>query len=45
VEARSRIPAVIDGEPMLLGRVTAVNFVPRAFTALAPKPPTGGDSI
>ncbi|MBK1976374.1 diacylglycerol kinase family protein [Brevundimonas sp. 3P9-tot-E] len=45
VEARSRIPAVIDGEPMLLGRETAVKFVPRAFMALAPKPPAGRDSV
>ncbi|WP_313576903.1 diacylglycerol kinase family lipid kinase, partial [Brevundimonas sp.] len=45
VEARSRIPAVIDGEPMLLGRETSVKFVSRAFMALAPKPPAGRDSV
>lgn len=45
VEARSRIPAVIDGEPMLLGREAAVRFLPRAFMALAPKPPAGEDRV
>ncbi|MBD7942277.1 diacylglycerol/lipid kinase family protein [Brevundimonas guildfordensis] len=45
VDARSRVPAVIDGEPMLLGRETAVRFVPRAFMALAPKPAAGEDSV
>lgn len=45
VEARSRIPAVIDGEPMLLGREAAVTFLPRAFIALAPRPPAGTDSL
>lgn len=45
VEARSRIPAVIDGEPMLLGREATVTFRPRAFMALAPRPPAGTDSL
>lgn len=45
VEARSRIPAVIDGEPMLLGREAAVIFLPRAFMALAPRPPAGEGSV
>jgi|GEM_PF-2940448 len=45
VEARSRVPAVIDGEPMLLGREAAVKFLPRAFMALAPKPAAGEDSV
>jgi diacylglycerol kinase family enzyme len=45
VEARSRIPAVIDGEPMLLGREATVTFLPRAFMALAPRPPAGTDSL
>ena len=45
VEARSRIPAVIDGEPMLLGREAAVTFLPRAFMALAPRPPAGEGSV
>ena len=45
VSARSKIPAVIDGEPMLLGREAAVTFQPRAFRALAPRPPAGEDSL
>jgi diacylglycerol kinase family enzyme len=45
VRARSRIPSVIDGEPMLLGRETAVTFVPKAFRALAPIPPAAEDSV
>lgn len=45
VEARSRVPAVIDGEPMLLGRQASVKFLPRAFIALAPKPAAGEDSV
>ncbi len=45
VEARSRIPAVIDGEPMLLGRETTVKFLPQAFRALAPRPPAGEGSV
>ena len=40
VSARSKIPAVIDGEPMLLSRDASVSFLPRAFMALAPLPPT-----
>lgn len=36
VRARSRIPAVIDGEPMQLQTATRIDFVPRAFRALAP---------
>jgi diacylglycerol kinase family enzyme len=44
VSARSKIPAVIDGEPMLLGREASVTFLPRAFMALAPRvaAPEGG---
>ena len=38
VTARSRIPSVIDGEPMLLSPHELVTFKPRAFRALAPKP-------
>lgn len=38
VGARSRIPAVIDGEPILLDREAVVTFLPRAFRALAPRP-------
>lgn len=45
VSARSKIPAVIDGEPVLLGREAAVTFQPRAFRALAPLPPAGEDSV
>ncbi len=42
VSARSKIPAVIDGEPMLLGREASVTFLPRAFMALAPQLPRTG---
>jgi diacylglycerol kinase family enzyme len=45
VSARSRIPAVIDGEPMLLGRDASIAFLPRAFMALAPRPPAAEDSV
>ena len=45
VSARSKIPAVIDGEPMLLGRDASVAFLPRAFMALAPRPAAAEDSI
>ena len=39
VRSRSRIPAVIDGEPTLLRHEANVRFIPRAFRALAPTPP------
>lgn len=45
VRARSRIPAVLDGEPMLLSHDATVRFVPRAFRALAPEPPAAEDSV
>jgi len=45
MRGRSRIPAVIDGEPVLLGRSASVSFRPRAFRALAPLPPTGEDGV
>jgi diacylglycerol kinase family enzyme len=45
VSARSKIPAVIDGEPMLLGRDASISFLPRAFMALAPLPPAAEDSV
>ncbi len=45
IRARSRIPAVIDGEPSLLGQTATVVFRPRAFRALAPKPPAAEDSV
>ncbi|MBN8529921.1 MAG: diacylglycerol kinase family lipid kinase, partial [Caulobacterales bacterium] len=37
VGSRSRIPAVIDGEPTMLDREAVVTFLPRAFRALAPR--------
>jgi diacylglycerol kinase family enzyme len=37
LKARSRIPAVIDGEPTLLGHEAVAAFCPRAFRALAPR--------
>ena len=43
--ARSRIPAVIDGEPMLLKPQTTVRFAPKAFRALTPRPPAAEDSV
>lgn len=42
LKARSRIPAVIDGEPLLLPRKATVRFIPRAFRALAPVLPEDG---
>ncbi|WP_299173886.1 diacylglycerol kinase family protein [uncultured Brevundimonas sp.] len=45
VRARSRIPAVIDGEPLLLKSEAGVRFVPKAFRALAPRPPAAEDSV
>ena len=45
VRARSKIPAVIDGEPLLLKPEAVIRFVPKAFKALAPKPPSAEDSV
>lgn len=45
VRARSRIPAVLDGEPLLLGPEAEIRFVRRAFRALAPLPPAAEDSV
>ncbi|WP_082496046.1 diacylglycerol kinase family protein [Brevundimonas sp. Leaf363] len=45
VHARSRIPSVIDGEPLLLPHETVVRFNPKAFVALAPRPPAAEDSV
>lgn len=45
VWARSKIPAVIDGEPTLLPHETKVIFIPKAFRALAPNPPAAEDSV
>lgn len=36
--ARGPIPAVIDGEPIRLGRTAELAYVPAAFRALAPPP-------
>lgn len=45
LRARSRIPAVIDGEPMLLRHEAKVRFIPDAFRALAPIPAAAEDSV
>lgn len=45
LRARSRIPAVIDGEPVLLSSEARVRFRPHAFRALAPLPPAGEDAV
>lgn len=45
VRARSRIPAVIDGEPLLLSSEATVRFIPKAFRALTPRPPAAEDSL
>lgn len=44
VRARSRIPAVIDGEPALLRHEGRVRFIRTAFRALAPNPVATGDA-
>lgn len=45
LRARSRIPTVIDGEPMLLRPHARVRFIGKAFQALAPNPPAAEDSV
>lgn len=45
LRARSRIPAVIDGEPLLLHHEASVRFLPKAFRALAPVPAAAEDSV
>lgn len=45
LRARSRIPAVIDGEPTQLRHEAKVKFIKKAFVALAPIPPAAGDSV
>ncbi|MFN3932702.1 MAG: diacylglycerol/lipid kinase family protein [Brevundimonas sp.] len=45
MRARSRIPAVVDGEPMQLRHEARVRFIRQAFRALAPTPPAAGDSV
>ncbi|HYC68633.1 diacylglycerol/lipid kinase family protein [Brevundimonas sp.] len=45
MRARSRIPAVIDGEPVLLRHEARVRFIREAFQALAPIPAAAEDSV
>jgi diacylglycerol kinase family enzyme len=45
VRARSRIPAVIDGEPIQLRHEASVRFIRKAFKALAPIPPAAEDAV
>jgi diacylglycerol kinase family enzyme len=45
VRARSRIPTVIDGEPVLLRHEAKVRFIRKAFQALAPIPPAAEDAV
>ncbi|GAA0640586.1 diacylglycerol/lipid kinase family protein [Brevundimonas lenta] len=45
VRARSRIPAVIDGEPILLRHEARVRFIRNAFQALAPIPAAAEDAV
>ncbi len=45
VRARSRIPAVIDGEPTLLRHEARVKFIKKAFMALAPTPATSEKAV
>ena len=40
IKSRSRIPAVLDGEPTLLPHDTTVTFIAKAFNALVPEPQT-----
>lgn len=40
VRARSKIPAVIDGEPIMLATETTIVFRPKAFRALVPQQAT-----
>ena len=44
IKARSRIPAVLDGEPTLLPHDTTVTFIAQAFNALVPEPPAPATS-
>ena len=45
IKARSRIPAVLDGEPTLLPNDTTVTFIAKAFQALVPEQATSGDAV
>ena len=42
--ARGRIPAIIDGEPVKLGRETTIGFRAKAFRALAPAVRDGAEA-
>lgn len=45
IRGRSRIPAVLDGEPVLLPNDVTVAFKAKAFQALVPEPPAAEDSV
>ncbi|MFC5344783.1 diacylglycerol kinase family protein [Brevundimonas staleyi] len=45
IRGRSRIPAVLDGEPVLLPNDVTVAFRAKAFQALVPEPPAAEDSV
>jgi len=45
IRARSRIPAVLDGEPILLPHDTTVTFIAKAFNALVPEPPAAEETV
>jgi diacylglycerol kinase family enzyme len=39
-----RLPAILDGEPMQLHKRVDIRFIPKAFRALAPRPPSDADA-
>lgn len=45
IRARSKIPAVLDGEPTLLHHDALVTFIPMAWQALAPDPHPAGETV
>lgn len=45
IRGRSRIPAVLDGEPVLLPNDVTVAFKAKAFQALVPEPAAAEDSV
>ena len=45
IKARSRIPAVLDGEPILLPNDTTVTFIAKAFQALVPEAKSSADAV
>ena len=45
IRSRSRIPAVLDGEPTLLPNDVTVAFRAKAFQALVPEPPAAEDAV